>query len=394
MFRVTSRFVAAFVAALALGLSVSLGASAALAADAPATLTPGPQTGTAQRADQAAAPPGASTIPGYLQQTNGERAQVQPGNNAPMWRDIKQQAGFSSLPDPEAGVLIQPQTAYPGSAFTSAGEAWRQTRNLLLIPVGGWLLILALVGIGAFYLFRGKIRLEHKPTGRKIERFTPFERFMHWVLAFSFIALAVSGVVIMFGKFFLLPILGSAFFGWLTYALKTIHNFIGPLFGLSLVIVLLTFVRDNLPSKSDLAWLAKGGGLFGGGEAPSARFNAGEKIWFWVGVLFLGLLAVASGLVLDKLVPNFPYTRSAMQVAEIVHASATILFMAMAFGHIYIGSVGTEGALDGMRTGYVDESWAKQHHTLWLDAIKSGKIPAQRSGPNAQAPVPVIKPKA
>ncbi|MBW4046446.1 MAG: formate dehydrogenase subunit gamma [Proteobacteria bacterium] len=341
-----------------------------------------------------AAPPGAARLPGYLRQNNAERAKVQPGNNAPMWRDIKQHTGFSSLPDPEAGVLIQPQAAYPGSAFTSAGEAWRQTRNRLLIPVGGWLLIIAAAGIGVFYMLRGKIRLEHKPTGRKIERFTPFERFMHWVLAFSFIALAVSGIVIMFGKFFLLPILGSAFFGWLTYALKTIHNFVGPLFGLSLVIVLLTFVRDNLPSKKDLAWLAKGGGLFGGREAPSARFNAGEKIWFWVGVLFFGLLAVASGLVLDKLVPNFSYTRGAMQVAEIVHVSTTILLMAMAFGHIYIGSIGMEGALDGMRTGYVDESWAKQHHALWLDDINAGKIPAQRSGQSVQAPVPMVKPKS
>jgi len=391
MYRRLCGYLSRCLATVALSLGMACGA--AFAADAPAPVAPG-QVAAAQGVDQPAAPPDASTLADYAQQTNGERARMQPGNNAPMWREIKQQAGFTSLPDPEAGVLIQQQTAYPGSGFTSAGEAWRQTRNLLIIPVGGWLLILALVGIGAFYLVRGKIRLQHKPTGRKIERFTPFERFMHWMLAFSFIALAVSGIVILFGKFFLLPVLGAALFGWLTYALKTIHNFVGPLFGLALVIVLLTFLRDNLPSKSDLAWLAKGGGLFGGGEAPSARFNAGEKIWFWVGVLFLGLVAVASGLVLDKLVPNFPYTRGAMQVAEIIHASATILLMAMAFGHIYIGSIGTEGALDGMRTGYVDESWAKQHHALWLDDIQSGRIPAQRSGSAAQAPVPVIKPKA
>ena len=387
-----SRSLVRFAAAIALALGLAAGAVAQTAAPA-STAAPTPAAAPAA-AQQPAAPPGASTLPGYLQQSNGERAKVQPGNNAPMWRQIKEQAGFSSLPNPEAGVLIQPQTAYPGSAFTSAGEAWRQTRNLLLIPVGGWLLILAALGIAAFYLLRGKIKLQHKPTGRKIERFTPFERFMHWALAVSFIVLAVSGIVMMFGKFFLLPVLGSALFGWLTYGLKTLHNFIGPLFAISLVIVLLTFVRDNLPSKSDLAWLAKGGGLFGGGEVPSARFNAGEKIWFWVGVLVFGLVAVGSGLVLDKLVPNLAYARGTMQVAEIVHAVSTILLMAMAFGHIYIGSIGTEGALDGMRTGYVDESWARQHHALWLDDIQSGKIPAQRSGPKAQAPLPVVKPKA
>ncbi|OIQ77824.1 formate dehydrogenase, cytochrome b556(fdo) subunit [mine drainage metagenome] len=373
-------------------LMASLFAAAVLMAP-PAAQAAGATPAAPPSAGQAA-PPGAATLPGYLKQNNAERGQVQPGNNAPMWRELKQQSGFSSLPYPEAGVLIQPQTAYPGSAFTSAGEAWRQTRNRLLVPVGGWLLIVAVAGIALFYVVRGKIILEHEPAGRKIERFTPFERFMHWTLAFSFVALAVSGIVMMFGKFFLLPVIGASLFGWLTYGLKTIHNFVGPIFGLSLVIVLLTFIRDNLPRKQDLAWLARGGGLFGGAEAPSARFNAGEKLWFWVGVLVCGLVATGSGLVLDRLVPGFDYTRGAMQVAEILHASATVLLMAMAFGHIYIGTIGTEGALDGMRTGYVDESWAKQHHALWLGDIKAGKIPARRSGTGTQAPLPVARPKA
>ncbi|WP_449370390.1 formate dehydrogenase subunit gamma [Thiomonas sp.] len=340
-----------------------------------------------------AAPPGAATLPGYLKQNNAARGKVQPGNNAPMWREVKRQSGFTSLPYPEAGVLIQPQTAYPGSAFTSAGEAWRQTRNHLLVPVGGWLLIVAAAGIALFYVVRGSIRLRHARTGRKVERFTPFERFMHWTLAFSFIALAASGIVMMFGKFFLLPLIGASLFGWLSYGLKTIHNFVGPIFGLSLVIVLLTFIRDNLPRRHDLTWLAGGGGMFGGAETPSGRFNAGEKLWFWVGVLVCGLVATGSGLVLDRLVPGFDYTRGAMQVAEILHASATVLLMTMAFGHIYIGTIGTEGALDGMRTGYVDETWARQHHALWLDDIESGKIPAQRSGSGAQPPIPVAGPK-
>ncbi len=353
----------------------------------------GAQVTASQLASQPAAPPGADTLAGYAQQNNDQREQAQPGNNAPMWRALKQESGFSSLPAPEAGVLIQPQTRYPGSDFTTAGEAWRQARNLLLIPVGGWLLILALVGIVVFYAVKGQIRLHQRPTGRKIERFTPFERFMHWGLAYSFIALAVSGVVMMFGKFFLLPVLGLGLFGWFSYALKTLHNFVGPLFGVFLVIVLLTFMRDNLPSRRDLAWLVQGGGMFGGAEVPAARFNAGEKIWFWLGVLALGLIAVGSGLVLDRLVPAFPYTRGAMQVAEIIHASATVVLLAMAFGHIYIGTIGTEGAIDGMRTGYVDEAWAMQHHALWLDDIKSGKIPAQRSGVESRVPLAVAKPK-
>ena len=391
-----ARLLVSWLPAIALALSGGLiaGPACAAAASSAALMqrTAPPQTTANGRGD--AAPPGAARLPGYLRQSNAERAKVQPGNNAPMWRAIKEEAGFTSLPYPEAGVLIQPQTRYAGSAFTSAGEAWRQSRNRLLIPVGGWLLIIAVVGLAGFFLIRGKIRMEYKPTGRKLERFTPSERFIHWTVALCFVVLAVSGIVMMFGKFFLLPLTGGALFGWLTYGLKTIHNFVGPLFGVALLLVLVTFIRDNIPSKRDLAWLATAGGIFGGREGPSPRFNAGEKVFFWVGWLFLGAIAVGSGLVLDKLVPDVVFTRGVMQVAEIVHASATVVLMVMSFAHIYLGTIGVEGALDGMRTGYVDESWAKQHHALWLDDINAGKIPAQRSGQGVQAPVPMVKPKS
>jgi formate dehydrogenase subunit gamma len=174
-------------------------------------------------------------------------------------------------------------------------------------------------------------------------------------------------------------------FGWLTYALKTAHNFAGPLFAVSLVVVLLTFVRDNLPTRADLTWLAKGGGLLGEREVPSHRFNAGEKVIFWGGVFLLGLIVVASGLVMDKLVPGMAYTRGDMQIAHMVHAVSAVLMMVMFMGHIYLGTIGMKGAYRAMKTGYVDEGWAREHHELWHDDIKAGKIPAQRT-PNADAP--------
>ena len=179
--------------------------------------------------------------------------------------------------------------------------------------------------------------------------------------------------------FMLLPIIGSSLFGWLTYALKNAHNFAGPLFAVSLVVVFCTFVKDNLPSKGDLTWLLKGGGMFGGAEVPSHRFNAGEKVLFWGGVFFLGVVVVVSGLFLDKLLPSFVYTRGEMQIAHMVHAVTTVLMMAMFLGHIYMGTVGMEGAYQAMRTGYVDETWAKEHHQLWHEDIQAGKIPAHRS---------------
>jgi formate dehydrogenase subunit gamma len=157
-------------------------------------------------------------------------------------------------------------------------------------------------------------------------------------------------------------VMGATLFGWLTYALKNLHNFVGPLFAVSLVVVIFTFVKDNLPAKEDINWLLKGGGLLSGKEVPSHRFNAGEKVVFWAGVFFFGLIVVGSGLFLDT-----------------IHATAAALMMALFLGHIYLGTIGMKGAYKAMKTGYVDETWAKEHHELWYDDIKAGKIPAQRT---------------
>jgi formate dehydrogenase subunit gamma len=238
--------------------------------------------------------PDASAEPGYAEADQCERAAVQPGNNAPMWRQVGQGVtGTSSLPRsqaPEAGNLIQPFVQYPGSRWTNAGEAWRQVRNQWIIPYGGALLLIVAGAIALFFVGKGRLGHADAASGRgtRIERFTPFERSAHWANAGAFVVLAVSGIVMAFGKFFLLPVIGASLFGWLTFALKTAHNFAGPVFAVSLVVVFFTFAKDNLPGKGDLAWLAKGGGILSGNEVPSHRFNAGEKVVFWGGVLLLG----------------------------------------------------------------------------------------------------------
>jgi len=327
--------------------------------------------------------PDASADPGYATQTNAERAKVQPGNNAPLWRQVGAGVtGYSSLPKaqaPEAGNLIQPFVQYPGSRLTNAGEAWRQVRNNWLIPYGGALLLIVLGAIAIFYWRRGSLALHGAETGRKIERFTPFERSAHWANAIAFSILAISGVVMAFGKFFLYPVMGTTLFGWLTYALKNAHNFAGPVFAVSLLVVIGTFIKDNLPRKEDVTWLAHGGGLLSDREVASHRFNAGEKVVFWGGVFFLGLIVVGSGLVLDKLLPGLDYLRPDMQVAHMIHATAALLMIALFLGHIYMGTIGMRGAYRAMRSGYVNEAWAREHHELWLEDIEAGKVPAQRS---------------
>jgi formate dehydrogenase subunit gamma len=362
----------------ALALALPLGAALA---NPPAGLP-----GAAPAAPPQAAPPAGYVAPAEPKpdDTNAQRAKSQPGNNAPFWRGVKDsglQQGTTNLPGAEQGMLIQPFVDYPGSSLTTAGEAWRQVRNQVIIPYGAALLGIVLLAIGIFYFTQGALGGHVADTGRKIERFTPFERAAHWSNAGAFVVLALSGLVMAFGKFFLLPVIGSTLFGWLTYVLKTAHNFAGPVFAVSLVIVIATFIKDNFPQRGDLTWLIRGGGMLRSADVPSHRFNAGEKLLFWIGVFVLGLTVVASGLFLDKLLPGFVFTRGEMQVAHMIHATAAVMMMAAFFGHIYMGTLGVKGAFGAMRTGYVDEGWAREHHAFWADDVRSGKIPAQRSQP-------------
>jgi formate dehydrogenase subunit gamma len=321
-------------------------------------------------------------------ESNALRAKSQPGNNAPFWRGVREsgvEKGISNLPGVEKGVLIQEFVQYPGSRLTTAGEAWRQVRNNWIIPYGAALLGIAILALAIFWFTRGRIG-HHDAVGgggRRIERFTPFERAAHWSNAIAFVVLGISGIVMAFGKYFLLPVIGGTLFGYLTYILKNLHNFFGPLFVVSLIIVFLVFVRDEFPRRGDLGWLMKAGGVFSksGGEPPTHRFNAGEKVVFWLSVFLLGSVVVASGLVLDKLIPNLLYERATMQVAHMVHAVAAVLMIAVTGLHIYLGTVGVRGAYTAMRHGYVDEAWAEEHHAYWLEDIRAGKIPAQRSKP-------------
>lgn len=314
-----------------------------------------------------------------LKQNQAERTLVQPGNLAPVWRQVNGGTdNYSSLPALEAGVLIQPQTRFIGqSRATTAGEAWRQYRNGPLTNYGGWLIVLAVVGIAAFYMIVGQIKLKNPRTGRLIERFTSIERMSHWAVAISFLILALTGLTMLFGKYFVLPVFGHDIYGWLAYICKNIHNFVGPVFTVALIVMFVIFVKDNFPQVVDWQWIKKLGGARG--HASAGRFNAGEKLWFWGGVVFLGLIVSASGFVLNMLVPGILYTRGNMQIAHIIHLVASVLVFSVALGHIYIGTLGMEGAYEAMATGYVDDEWALEHHDLWYEDIQTGKEPRIRT---------------
>jgi formate dehydrogenase gamma subunit len=250
------------------------------------------------------------------------------------------------------------------AALISAGNAF--IRYGFDLSSNGWLEI-------QWYLFAATVMLG-APLVLKLNEHVRVDLLYGKLKGKAPIYVDLFGLVV-----FLLPVMGLTLFGWLTYALKNLHNFAGPVFAVSLVIIFVTFLRDNLPSRGDLVWLLKGGGLLSGKEVPSHRFNAGEKLVFWGGVFFLGIVVVGSGLVLDKLLPGLLYLRDTMQIAHMIHAAASVLMLAMFIGHIYIGTIGMQGAYQGKRTGYVDETWAREHHEIWYDDIKAGKIPAQRT---------------
>ncbi|MGH8686544.1 MAG: formate dehydrogenase subunit gamma [Burkholderiales bacterium] len=293
-------------------------------------------------------------------QAQQERRDTQPLNNAPVWREVRSgNHGYTSQQGNERGVLVQ-----------SGGETWREIRNGPATVYGGWLLILVFLAIAAFYSVKGAIKLREKASGRRIVRFNAVERVTHWTVAISFVVMAVSGLTMLFGKHILLPIIGYTLFAWLTLILKNLHNFVGPLFILGLVAMIVLYLKDNLPRLADLNWFARAGGLFTGAHVPSGKFNGGEKGWFWVGVVALGVIISVSGMVL--LFPNFEQTRAMMQQAWIWHAGAALVLMAISLGHIYLGTIGMEGAYEAMRKGTVDEAWAREHHELWYHEMKSG----------------------
>lgn len=296
-----------------------------------------------------------------------QRQAEQPLNNAPVWREVRSSEGITQIRGVETGVLVQSQ-----------GETWRQIRNGPITFYGSILMLAVPALILVFYLVKGPLKLHAPETGRKIQRFSAWDRVIHWSTAISWVVLAITGIIILFGKHFLLPVFGYTVFAFLTNIAKNVHNFVGPYFLVSAAAMFFTYLGRNIPRGHDLGWLAKGGGMLTGKHVPSGFFNAGEKIVFWVGLFLLTVIVGGSGLIL--LFPNFGQGRELMQNANIVHSISSILYMAMMMGHMYLGSIGVPGAYKAMRTdGKVDEQWAKEHHELWYNEVKGKSQPATSS---------------
>jgi formate dehydrogenase subunit gamma len=304
------------------------------------------------------------TLPlmGYLATGSVEAEATSEATNprADTWRQVRQgNEGYSAVKGRETDELIQ-----------SSGENWRQLRNGPMATYGSWLLGFVLIAISVFYIARGRVELSHPRTGKTVQRWTLNERRLHWTTAVLFIVLGITGLSLLYGRIVLIPLLGHEGFGLYANIAKYTHNILGPIFMLALFTILVLFFKHNFFNKVDIEWFKAFGGMVGDKHPSAGRMNGGEKVWYWT-LATAGVALCVSGLILDF--PNFDQEREFIQLAHVIHLITALILMAFSFGHIYIGTIGTEGALEGMTTGQVDIAWAEQHHDLWLEDVQKSQ---------------------
>ncbi len=268
-------------------------------------------------------------------------------------REMRIISGRGSIPDVKSYNIEQP-----------AGREWRQFQEITLHWLGA-IAIFGMLGLLVlFYLIRGMVRLESGRSWRTIVRFNMFERLVHWMTATCFVALALSGLNITFGKDLLIPLVGEDTFATWSQWAKYTHNYLSFPFTIGVAAILLMWVAWNIPTRLDVEWLKQGGGMFGGKHPPAQRFNAGQKMIYWI-VVIGGAAVATSGYLL--MFPFYLTDIAGMQLAQVVHGAVAMLFVAAMLAHVYIGTIGMEGAFEAMWTGTVDRNWAKQHHSAWFE---------------------------
>ncbi|HET8807990.1 MAG TPA: formate dehydrogenase subunit gamma [Methylophaga sp.] len=297
----------------------------------------------------------------YVSMAQADTTAEQTNQRSDIWRQVRQNVeGVTTVKGQETNELIQ-----------AAGQNWRQLRNGPLATYGSWLLSFVIIAITAFYLWRGQVKINHPRSGETVERWTLNERRLHWTTATLFILLAITGLSLLYGRVVLIPLFGYPGFSAYATVAKWTHNVLGPVFMVALFIILIKWFKDNLFTKVDIQWFKDFGGMVGDKHPSAGKFNGGEKVWFWT-LATAGVALCFSGLVLDF--PNFGQEREVIIVAHLIHLLTALLLMAFSLGHIYIGTLGTEGALEGMTTGHVDTAWAEQHHDLWLQEVREKRF--------------------
>jgi formate dehydrogenase subunit gamma len=279
-------------------------------------------------------------------------------------RQVPRIEGRIDIPDQRESVLIQP-----------AGRTWDYFHEVILHWLGTIVILGMIVVLAVGYLVLGRMRISAGRSGIKVLRFTGFERFSHWLTAGSFVVLGLTGLNITFGKILLLPLIGPDNFSALSQAAKYVHNFVSFSFVIGLILIVGLWIKDNVPRKVDIVWLKEGGGFIKSKHPQAGRFNAGEKLVFWF-ALGAGAAVIVSGYLL--IFPFYVTDIAGMHIAQMVHAVVAVLFVAVILAHIYIGTLGMEGAFEAMGEGTVDLNWAKEHHAFWLEEMRAAGVEGSR----------------
>jgi formate dehydrogenase subunit gamma len=339
-------------------------------------------TTTSQSFAQATGPnkPLDGAVPGNT--TDGSSA------DAELWRQIRQGAkGTVAGHNPRSGLLIQ-----------SDGHYWQETRNGPLAMYSAWGILGVIALLALFFAIRGRIRIDHGPSGKTIKRFSAIERAGHWLLASSFIVLALTGLNLFYGRTLLIPVLGREAFADITIFGKYIHNYVAFAFMAALVLVAVMWVLQNIPNRHDIVWLLRGGGMFGGRHPKARKFNGGQKILFWLIILCGVSISMSGWALLDPFqtsmfsetfvlfnslfglsLPTDLAPIQEQQYQALWHVVMAVFMIMIVIAHIYIGTVGMEGALDAMTSGDVDTNWAKEHHSLWVEEVEAEERQQRRS---------------
>ena len=318
-------------------------------------------------------------VPAFSQDNGAQLTEPPTGqnNNIEMWKAVRGGIqGQVSIPDKKAGVLVQPE-----------GEEWRSIRNGPISNYGAWVLLGTIALLALFFTIKGRIRIEGGITGKTIQRFMLFERMVHWIVALTFIILSLTGLNLLYGRYIIKPWLGADTFATITLMGKMAHNYLGIVFIVGIVVMFVLWIKHNIPTKIDLVWLAKGGGMLKAGTHPPAqKFNAGQKIIF-AAVVVGGTLISYSGLML-----LFPFsgdtTVQDMQSVQLLHTIGALVLTAIILAHIYIGTIGMEGAIHAMWSGNVEETWAKEHHSIWYAEVKSSDRKSSEGDTSLHSPPP------
>ncbi|MEJ8474127.1 formate dehydrogenase subunit gamma [Roseibium algae] len=315
-------------------------------------------------------------------------------SDADYWRAVRGGVnGNVSIPDKKAGTLIQ-----------SEGEAWRSLRNGPLSLYASWAMLATIVLLALFYAIRGRVRIGAGPSTQTITRFKAMERFGHWMLAISFVVLGLTGLNVLYGRYVLKPLIGDGAFAFITQMGKYLHNYLAFAFMAGLLMVFVMWVKHNLPDRTDVKWVLQGGGLFSSKYHPPAKkFNAGQKVIFWLVIVGGVSLSVSGWALMFPFTTHFfagtfgkinmifgtelPAALSVLQEQQLNslwHSIMAIFMVCVIMAHIYIGSIGMEGAFDAMGTGEVDLNWAKEHHSIWVDEEQSKTQKAPSGGASPQ----------